>query len=249
MLPLPTAVWRGEYSSWKWSRKHELSLGRERGPRSTTSGVSRLLTTPSAGQVAEVGPICVGADFTLVMDAVLSSPPSDSVLTVYHLILLLFLPTQQLFSQKSRRPKPVHIQDAPCPTACGSLRVFHPAVQCQPPLSLYLRPSWGGEPPLPAGTGICQVPLSLNILVSCWSRCHREPVEGERHTVNGVLVVHCHAAGHRHGHRHLFSYLLLQNLQNVWPVRGRAVVFSLVICIIMYSCHCCWILLQGLNKI
>lgn len=91
-----------------------------------------------------------------------------------------------------------------------------------------------GEPPFPAGTDFCQYLLSLNILVSCWSRCHLVPVEVERHIVNDVFVVHRDAAGHRHGHCHLFSYLLLQNLQNVWPVRGGAVVLSLVICVTMY---------------
>lgn len=113
--------------------------------------------------------------------------------------------------------------------------------------SLYLRPSWDGEAPLPAGTDICQVPLSLNILVSCWSRCLLVPVEVERHVVNDVLVVHCDAAGHRHGRRHLVSYLLLQNLQNV--TRGGAVVFSLVICIIMYQLSLLLNFIIGMKKI
>lgn len=39
--------------------------------------------------------------------------PNDSVLAVCHLILLLFPPKQQLFGQKSRKPKPVQIQDEP----------------------------------------------------------------------------------------------------------------------------------------
>lgn len=39
--------------------------------------------------------------------------PNDSALAVYHLILLLFLPIQQLFGQKNRKPKPVQIQDGP----------------------------------------------------------------------------------------------------------------------------------------
>jgi hypothetical protein len=39
--------------------------------------------------------------------------PSDSVLAVYHSILLLFLPKQQLFGQKNRKLKPVQIQGGP----------------------------------------------------------------------------------------------------------------------------------------
>lgn len=39
--------------------------------------------------------------------------PNDSVLAACHLILLLFPPKQQLFGQKSRKPKPVQIQDEP----------------------------------------------------------------------------------------------------------------------------------------
>lgn len=52
---------------------HEISLCRERWLRSITSGASHLLTTPSDEQVANVRPICMGANFTLVMDVLLSA--------------------------------------------------------------------------------------------------------------------------------------------------------------------------------
>lgn len=62
--------------------------------------------------------------------------PSDSGPGVCHLTLPLFLPTQLLFCQRSRKPGPAQIQDGPMSHAtlihCVSARHHHNTVRSKP---------------------------------------------------------------------------------------------------------------------